>query len=277
MGATTGIKWTDSTYNSWWGCTKVSPACDHCYAEATDRRTGASHWGRGAPRMLLSDKARNAPYVWNSNADTFFAEHGRKRRVFTLSMGDLFDNEVPHDWRASHMETMAVCDQLEWQICTKRASNIEKMVPLSWTSPIMGDGRGDGCGFGWPGHIGVLITCVTQAEADRDIPRLLSLKKRLGVPWVGVSYEPALEPIDFADYVDPSTYGEALDWIIFGGESGANFRTFDGFWEAAYQVRDQCARAGCAFFMKQAAARVPRDDMIPASLMVRQFPDGRSS
>lgn len=28
MGASTGIPWTDSTYNSWWGCTKVGPACD---------------------------------------------------------------------------------------------------------------------------------------------------------------------------------------------------------------------------------------------------------
>jgi protein gp37 len=92
MGRETGIKWTDSTYNSWWGCTKVGPACDHCYAEGVDKRTGENHWGHGAVRRLLSEHARNEPYRWQKQADKFYAEHGRRQRVFTLSMGDLFDN-----------------------------------------------------------------------------------------------------------------------------------------------------------------------------------------
>lgn len=261
MGKETGIKWTDSTWNSWWGCTKVGPACDDCYAEAVDKRTGESHWGHGAPRRLLSEHARNEPYRWQKQADAFEAEHGRRRRVFTLSMGDLFDNEVPEDWRAAHMKTMAETDRLEWQICTKRISNLPKMIFPAWETA-------------WPRHIGVLITVVTQTEADRDVPRLLEFKRRFGIPWVGISYEPAQEGIDWTPYVDGTNYGAALDWIIFGGKSGAqwNDRPFSLDW--GYQTAEQCAWGGCAFFMKQISAFRPNDGMIPADLMIRQWPKG---
>lgn len=276
MGKETGIKWTDSTYNSWWGCTKVGPACDHCYAEGVDKRTGENHWGHGAPRRLLSEHARNEPFRWQKQADKFEAEHGRRRRVFTLSMGDLFDNEVPDEWRREHMRTMALCDRLEWQICTKRVSNIAKMVPGHWFP-----GRGD-----WPQHIGVLITVVTQVEADRDVPRLRELKRRFGIPWVGISYEPAQENIDWRYHLglEPLNGLEAVsdvrvrppfvDWIIFGGKSGGqwNDRPFDIDW--ARSTRDQCAAAGTAFFMKQISAFRPTDAMIPADLMIRQWPRG---
>lgn len=261
MGAETGIKWTDSTYNSWWGCSKVGPACDHCYAEAVDRRTGESHWGHGSPRRLLSEHARNEPYRWQKQADRFFAEHGRDRRVFTLSMGDLFDNEVPTQWRHDHMGTMEACDRLQWQICTKRIPNLPKMIFPRWETA-------------WPRHVGVLITVVTQEEADRDCPRLLSAKARFGIPWVGISYEPAQEGIDFTPYLDGALYGEKLDWIIFGGKSGAkwNDRPFDINWGAA--VAEQCAWTNTAFFFKQLAAFRPTDAMIPADLMIRQWPEG---
>lgn len=290
MAATTGIAWTHSTHNPWWGCTKVGPACDDCYAEGVDRRTGESHWGHGAPRRRVSEHARNEPYRWQKNADKFFAEHGCDRRVFTLSMGDLFDNEVPTEWRTEHFITMEKCDRLRWQICTKRISNLPKMVPVSWCGQIGGR---------WPQHIGVLITVVTQAEADRDIPRLLECKKRFGIPWVGISYEPAQEGISFKwakmhadnprfyvhDWLTGRTrYGQddgsviegdagRLDWIIFGGKSGPkwNDRPFDIEW--ARQTRDQCAAAGTAFFMKQVAAFRPTEAMIPADLMIRQFPE----
>lgn len=252
MGERTGIAWTDSTFNSWWGCTKVGPACDDCYAEGVDKRTGENHWGHGAPRRLLSEHARNEPYRWQKQADKFFAEHGRRRRVFTLSMGDLFDNEVPDEWRADHMDTMRECDRLDWQICTKRVSNIEKMMPAGWMRE-------------WPQHVGVLITVVTQAEADRDIPRLRLLKYRYHIPWIGISYEPAQEAIA------PESL-DRLDWIIFGGKSGPkwNDRPFDAEW--ARPIIARCAETGAAFFFKQVAAFRPTEDMIPPDLLVRQFP-----
>ncbi|TIW25259.1 MAG: DUF5131 family protein [Mesorhizobium sp.] len=257
MGATTGIAWTDSTFNSWWGCTKVGPACDDCYAEGVDKRTGENHWGHGAPRRLLSEHARYEPYRWQKNADKFFAEHGRKRRVFTLSMGDLFDNEVPDRWRAEHFQTMETCDRLHWQICTKRGPQIRKMVPEHW------------CTGHWPRHVGVLITVVTQAEADRDVPRLMEVKKDFNIPWTGVSYEPAQEGIDFTNHL----FGpDGLDWVIFGGKSGPkwNDRPFSVEWGAV--AARQCALASKAFFFKQVAAFRPTDAMIPEDLRIRQFP-----
>lgn len=262
MAAATGIKWTDSTYNSWWGCTKVGPACDHCYAEGVDKRTGENHWGHGAPRRRVSEHARYEPYRWQKQADRFFAEHGRDRRVFTLSMGDLFDNEVDPEWRADHIDTMVECDRLQWQICTKRVSNIRKMMPDAWLE------------YGWPQHIGILITVVTQAEADRDIPRLRHLKNAYGIPWIGTSYEPAQELIDFSQFLHTGSDRTGLDWIIFGGKSGHqwNDRPFDIGW--GYQTADMCEFTGTAFFMKQVAAFRPTDDMIPADLMIRQWPEG---
>lgn len=318
MSARTGIPWTDSTWNSWWGCTKVAgdTACAHCYAEGTDKRAGGNHWGIGAPRRLLSEHARNEPFRWQRQADAFEAEHGRCRRVFTLSMGDLFDNEVEERWRLAHMDTMERCDRLEWQVCTKRISNLRKMVPSAWYDR-------------WPRHVGVLITVVTQAEAERDIPRLLQAKEYFEIPWVGVSWEPAQEQIDFSPWLKgcyecavecgwrsgrapatevcnrcywegtdarefcpqcglqdfghkcPSCDGNVvhqhpdtpcLDWIIFGGKSGPNWndRPFSIDWGRV--TAEQCRWAGCAFFFKQVAAFRPTDSMIPAELMVREWP-----
>lgn len=268
MAASTGIAWTDSTFNSWWGCTKVGPACDHCYAEGVDKRTGESHWGHGASRRLISENARNEPYRWQKQADRFFAEHGRARRVFTLSMGDLFDNEVPSEWREQHFRIMAECYRLNWQICTKRISNLPKMLPSSWGLLETSIGNWSG----WPPHVGVLVTVVTQAEADRDLPRLIEYKHRFGIPWVGVSYEPAQELIDFSQYLHTGPDRAGLDWIIFGGKSGPkwNDRPFDIGW--GYQTADMCEFTDTAFFMKQVAAFRPTDAMIPADLMIRQFP-----
>ncbi|MBC7279998.1 DUF5131 family protein [Hoeflea sp.] len=263
MAAETGIPWTDSTHNPWWGCSKVGPACDHCYAEGVDRRTGENHWGSGVPRRRISEQGRNEPFRWQRQADRFLAEHGRNRRVFTLSMGDLFDNEVDPQWRNDHMGVMEATDRLKWQSCTKRISNLPKMAPQNWM-PTMEQGPR------WPQHIGVLITVVTQAEADRDIPRLLECKHRFGIPWVGISFEPAQEMVDFSRFLHMD--GSGLDWIIFGGKSGPkwNDRPFDLDW--GYLAADQCEFTGTAFFMKQVAAFRPTDAIIPADLMIRQFP-----
>ena len=287
MGAKTGIAWTDSTYNSWWGCMKVGPACDDCYAEATDERAGGGHWGQGATRRLLSETARNEPLRWQRNAGRFFEEHGRRRRVFTLSMGDLFDKEVPDEWREGHFAIIDRCPDIDWQICTKRVGNVARMVPTSWLRDA------------WPANVGLLVTTVTQAEADRDIPKLRDLKRHHRLPWIGVSWEPAQEPVDFSAHLPAvhhhpdnvmspaltaligsavnSLGGDYLDWIIFGGKSGRNWndRPFDADW--ARPVMASCAATGVAFFFKQVAAFRPTDAMIPADMMVRQFPNSRGA
>jgi SAM-dependent methyltransferase len=95
MGADSKIEWTDHTFNPWWGCTKVSPGCDHCYAEALAKRYGHNVWGAGNQRRVMSQKHWQEPFKWNERA----RKAGRVDRVFCASMADVFDNEAPEQWR----------------------------------------------------------------------------------------------------------------------------------------------------------------------------------
>lgn len=283
MAEKTGIFWCDSTYSHWHGCTKVAGAlaCEHCYAETVNKRGGHSNWGRGSPRRLISEHSRNEIHRWNRKAPEFFAQHGRKRRVFCSSMSDIFDNEVDKSWRDALYADLEASTELNILPLTKRIPNVPKMVPEHWKTA-------------WPRHIGLMITAVTQKEMNRDVPRLVSMKSEFNIPWVGVSYEPAMERIDWdypkeiwpegppmcCDGRECGCYGQpteppliyGLDWIIYGGESGSGWRTFDGFFDAARATRDACASWNVAFLMKQAAAFQPKDHMIPEDLLIRQFP-----
>src|SRR5687767_8072141 len=100
MGKKTGIEWTDSTFNPWIGCTKISPACDHCYAEAMNAFRGWTEWGARGARRRTSRATWKKPRVWNAEAQHFQREHGRRQRVFCASLADVFDNQAPAEWRA---------------------------------------------------------------------------------------------------------------------------------------------------------------------------------
>lgn len=110
MGEITKIEWTDATVNFWWGCTKVGPGCDHCYAERLDNRFGASHWGVGIERR----KIKSAPALLqrlNRDSVKFADEYdSRARRIFIQSMSDLFDLEVPIDWFATAWNEIEAAD-----------------------------------------------------------------------------------------------------------------------------------------------------------------------
>lgn len=290
MSAKTGIEWTDATVNFWWGCTKVGPGCDHCYAETWSKRTGESIWGVGAPRRkikgapALIHKLDNDYSQWSADyAGGFLPKHcGPRRRVFIQSMSDIFDLEVPDEWFVEAWGLIRQCDRIEVQLVTKRVTAVEKRLKL--------------VGGEWPKNAGLMVTVVNQDEADRDVPRLLEIKARLGIPWVGLSVEPLLGPISFrwakwddwkpkpgfsriaaqaCEPPDPRGFRSRvdhhdglrmLDWIIVGGESGGGARQMDADW--ARSVRDQCESAGVPFFMKQ----MTKKGTIPDDLMVRQFP-----
>lgn len=268
MAERSKIEWTDATVNFWWGCTKVGPPCDHCYAETLDKRHhGGAHWGTGAPRLKIKGAADLIQRLNRGHAK-FFAEHGRRRGVFMHSMSDLFDNEVPAEWRGEAYRCAQACESLDIRFLTKRVGNVAKMVPGWWR-----DGE-------WPQHITLMITIGDQAEADRDIPKLLALKREFGIRLVGISYEPALGPVDFWQDGDGSLAGgepynrndpmqerygaPRLDWIIMGGESGANARPMHPDW--ARSVRDQCAAAGVPFFFKQWGEWLPDHQHYDATL-----------
>ena len=94
------IEWTDHTFNPWIGCQRVSPGCDHCYAETMmDHRYGKVEWGPHGERKRTSEENWKKPIKWNAEARVFKREHGRRPRVFFPSLGDAFDNKVPPEWR----------------------------------------------------------------------------------------------------------------------------------------------------------------------------------
>lgn len=254
MTQNTKIEWADHTFNPWWGCTKISPACDHCYAAALDKRTGGDHWGANQQRKRTSAKNWLEPVKWNKQAEAFFAEHGRRQRVFCASMADVFDNEVDPQWRSDLMALIDATPNLDWLILTKRIGNANEMLfEVSGQDQI-------------PANIWLGATICNQEEADRDIPKLLAVPaaKRF------LSIEPMLSAITLPRLCDagsvpgpsgvggvmcPRCYGLQLhgclgvDWVICGGESGHGARPMHPDW--ARSLRDQCDTANVPFFFKQ--------------------------
>ncbi|WP_338665013.1 phage Gp37/Gp68 family protein [Pararoseomonas sp. SCSIO 73927] len=217
MAETTGISWADHTWNPWIGCTAVSPACDHCYAEAWAKR-----WGRD-----FSERRRTSAANWRIPAklNAAAAAAGVRRRVFP-SLMDPFDNQVDQAIGADFWRVIAETPWLDWLLLTKRPQNIRKMLPAGW-------------GKGWP-NVWLGTTAENQDEADR---RLWALTK---VPAVlhFVSCEPLLGPVWLPDYL-----GWELKWVICGGESGPGARPMDPAW--ARSLRDQCAGKAVPFHFKQ--------------------------
>ncbi|WP_354684420.1 phage Gp37/Gp68 family protein [Cupriavidus necator] len=278
MSENSKIEWTDHTFNPWEGCQKVSPGCDHCYAETRNARFAggtAINWGPGAPRRRTSASNWRKPLAWNANHDAFFAEHGRRQRVFSASLADVFDNAVDPAWRADLFDLIYATPNLDWLLLTKRIGN----VPAMLVGPGM-PGR-------LPSNVWLGATIVNQAEADRDIPKLLDTPASVRF----LSMEPLLGPVDVSRWLDPTGihcmdvcadtryvkddevesytangecvplcpacglsaswtgYDDGIDWVIVGGESGQHARPMHPDW--ARSLRDQCASAGVPFLFKQ--------------------------
>jgi protein gp37 len=127
MGENSKIEWTHHTFNPWTGCTRVSPACDHCYAANIAKRNPAAFgsWEPGSPRKRTSPRNWHQPIIWNRKA----AEAGERHRVFCASMADVFDNQVSEDWRVHLWALIEDTPQLDWLLLTKRPQNIQRMLP----------------------------------------------------------------------------------------------------------------------------------------------------
>lgn len=189
MAENTAIEWADHTFNPWTGCTKVSPGCDHCYAEAWAKRSGTVRWGASEPRRRTTAANWRLPIKWNAQAE----REGRRFRVFCSSLADVFDNAVPEAWRVDMLRLIAETPNLDWLLLTKRIGNAYTMMVEAFRA-------------GWPGHGGLWdrwpelfrnvwlgATVVDQAEADRDVPKLLAVPARVRF----LSIEPMLGPISF--------------------------------------------------------------------------------
>lgn len=281
MAETTNIEWADSTWNPWIGCTRVSPACDDCYAaRSTPARTLGVAWGTGEPRRRTSDANWKLPLQWERQHAEFFETHGRRRRVFCASLADVFDNEVPIVWLADLLMLIERTPHLDWLLLTKRIGNartrlmdalavldevVDRALILRITFWLKGTP---------PPNVWLMATVVNQLEAHRDIPKLLA------VPAVvhGLSIEPMLGPIelglcdcDHGSIPAPhgaggvtcpkceGTGGRMVDWVIVGGESGPKARPMHPDWVRS--LRDQCAAAGVPLMFKQWGEWTPGENV----------------
>ncbi len=296
------IEWCDHTINFWWGCEKVSPACVNCYAERTDARFhpaivhGANlgvgeHWGSHAPRLLRVSAAQGEAMRYERRA----AALGRRFRVFTNSMSDFFEDRPDLDQaRAEALMTIRCTPNLDWMVLTKRPERIAEHLgcalglwraePSTLASRSIIEWLERWIGGDAPANVWLGTTVEDQVRADQRIPALLAVPAAVRF----LSCEPLLGRVSFrwarwsptSRHVTGASFkGEnhldglrALDWVICGGESGANARPMHPSW--AREMRDQCAAAGVPFFFKQWGAGVlfeqgPSQGDLPGAVKVR--------
>lgn len=262
MASETNIEWCDSSWNPWLGCTKVSPGCDHCYAErSTPARVQGIKWGPGQPRIRTSPANWKQPIAWNNSAISFQMEHGRRRRVFCASLADVFDNEVHDNWRYDLFELIQATPDLDWLILTKRIGNVVPMLERAFDTnarysrePVVNRAT-PWRAWPWP-NVWLGISVVNQEEAERDIPKLDRTPAALR--WL--SMEPLLGPVDIGwERIWGTGGGNGLDWVVAGGESGPGARPMHPDW--ARNIRDDCKEAGVPFLFKQWGEWTPGENV----------------
>lgn len=271
MGEMSKIGWTDHTFNPWVGCARVSPGCQHCYAEAWAKRSGLVEWGQQVERRVTSDANWRKPHRWNTDA----REAGRPALVFCASLADVFEDRLELDEpRRRLLELIWGTQQLIWLLLTKRPENIDRLLrPHGW---ITGGGRPDDwetARWAGPPNVWIGTTVEDQQRADERIPWLLSVP----APVRFLSCEPLLgpvtltaispirqEPDDWPRVRQNALTGETsfgdvhpwhVDWVIAGGESGPGHRLLDPTWARA--LRNQCQSHQVPFFFKQVGGPKP--------------------
>ncbi len=280
MGKNSKIEWCDHTFNPVWGCQKVSPGCQNCYADTMARRTGHNVWGPTAPRRRTGPGNWGEVLKWDRNARAM----GRRARVFCASMADVFE-EHP-DWEPVRPDLWRLIEStrnLDWLLLTKRPENVMAMVPETWRTAF-------------PPNVWLGTSVESQEWAEKRIPHLLQVPARvrfvsceplLGMvglshiymprrsfgPDVSMNYYDALNgrATFGSKYAEPQ--GPIVHWVICGGESGPHARPMDP--EDALYLRIECLRAGTPFFMKQMGGKRDKGaalDSIPTDLQIRQFP-----
>jgi len=228
MAKNSAIEWTHHTFNPWWGCTKVSPGCKHCYAETWARRVGADVWGPNAPRREPSDNYWKQPLAWNAAL-----RDGQRERVFCASMADVFEDRRDLDGKRERLwKLIDATPRLDWLLLTKRPHKVRELAPY---------------GDAWPHNIWLGATAENQKWFDKRMHQLAGNPAKV----LFLSCEPLLGAVDLSAWISLARRGELrlVDWIIAGGESGGKARPMNPEWPRA--LRDQCLEAGINFHFKQ--------------------------
>lgn len=250
MAENSNISWTHHTFNPVIGCTKVSAACDFCYAEDhANKWEPLVTWGKPGQKAVYRRTVPSnwrKPMSWNNAAGKL----GIRYRVFCASMADVFDSNWDYQTRIDMWNLIGATPNLDWLLLTKRPQNIAHMLPGSW---------GDGWKNVWLG-----TTSENQQEYDRRRLHLLSIPALVHF----FSVEPMMSPIirDIANERGKKT------WYICGGESGPNRRSFNLQW--AEDLRRSCAETKTPFFFKQDSSHKPgiRGRSSDALWACKQFP-----
>jgi protein gp37 len=220
------IEWTDATWNPVTGCTKVSPGCAHCYAEAFAKRF------RGVPAHPYEQGFELK--LWPARLDLPIAWKERKM-IFVNSMSDLFHEDVPEDFIAKVFDVMSQAKHHIFQVLTKRSDRM-----LDWTRAHFCSGNQNKKSKGvWPKNVWLGVSLENQNYTWR-IKHLQESPASIRF----ISIEPLLSPIS----LDEALLDD-IQWVIVGGESGPRARPMKPEW--VYEIRNQCEKYHVPFFFKQ--------------------------
>lgn len=231
----TAIAWTDETWNPVTGCTKVSPGCDHCYAERLTQR-----WGGDFSQVILHPKRLEAPLHWQ-----------KPRMIFVCSMADLFHPRVPFGFIQRVFAVATMAPQHVFQLLTKRPGRMAYFAS-------------EYRAHGWPPN----VWAGTSVESTKYLPRL-NLLAKVPAKMQFLSAEPLLSALDLRPWLANGT----LSQVIIGGESGPGHRSMDIAW--LQDIVSQCKEAGVAAFVKQASGQRPgMQGRIPDDLWaLKEYPN----
>jgi protein gp37 len=250
---TTGIDWTEATWNPLQGCSPASAGCANCYAAKLVATRLASVYPGLATKNV--GKGGKKTYVFNNIIKLLPEQLGEPlkdqipKRYFVNSMSDLFHPKVPDDFITAVFQVMEAAHQHEFQLLTKRTDRMAKFTSEYWKDRTP------------PPHIWLGTSTENQKAFDERYPHLLKVKA--AVRWLSI--EPLIGPITFDSL-------EGVDWVVVGGESGSK-RKMEKVW--ATDIRDACAKAGVPFFFKQwgeygedgkKLKKVKKDGLTPPSL-----------
>ncbi len=235
MPSSTGIEWTDTTWNPVTGCTRVSTGCDYCYAATLSHRLLGKVYRSRAP-VVDTDFARHDPFavrLWPERLEQPL-NWQEPRLVFVNSMSDVFHSDIPDDYLRDMFAVMILASWHTFQVLTKRPGRAARFLERN---PDILDGAE------LPSHIWIGTSIENQdvayrANHLRDVPARIRF----------LSCEPLLGPlrIDLTD----------IHWVIAGGESGPQRRPMKEEW--ALQIRDLCLESRVPFFFKQWGGRTPK-------------------
>lgn len=208
----------------------------------------------------------------------------KPKRIFTVSMGDLFHPLVPVEFIDEVFATITRCPQHIFLLLTKRPQQMMDYVLNAeyqvWCRAYDADCMIAWSDFEWPlPNVWLGVTAENQEQADKRIPLLLQVPAAVRF----VSVEPMLSAVDLSQWLEVDYHAlfaeaeyepisrndpryEELSWCIVGAETGPGARPMKLEW--ARDLRDQCKQAGVPFFFKKATG-----GGVPDDLMIREFPE----